>query len=508
MEKLDQCWMTRSPARVYHSGDLGDIIYSLLFARTLGRVVYIIGPSNKHRPRQDMTPARFLWLVPLLARQPWIEAVFWNPQPPPVLTYNLNDFRDSWFSPAYARRRDKQLWKTYQEHFRSAELPQNEPWLVADPAPDSNHPIVIHRSARWRNENFPWPTIAKRYRGQMVFVGLQEEFADWTRRFGNVAEYRPVVDALDMANIIAGSRLFIGNQSLPMAIAMGLKKDLIQETCLDDPDCIFARDNAQFTNGRYDIALPSFTPHPHVTRTTNGTGHIELGPCAGAEGIGDTLMLTPVTRILRDKAVMILPPRMARMAFFFHGQCEVRISEDHPVVPWPGKMLQSAGHLRRLGLPDSDVIPSITLRPGVLEKARAFLSHYPRPLAFCPTCSRHWVNDRQRPLPYWEPLLKELSSRFTILQFGLPDYPLFPKAIRMPFFGLEELAAIYQVISIYLGVNTGDYHLMIAVGGKAAVANPDPWGEHESWTYPLPARVCYGSLNNPDSIKAAFSKLT
>jgi hypothetical protein len=45
--------------------------------------------------------------------------------------------------------------------------------------------------------------------------------------------------------LIAGSELFIGNQSCANAVAEGLKHPLIQETSTIHPDCIYVRPEAQ-----------------------------------------------------------------------------------------------------------------------------------------------------------------------------------------------------------------------------------------------------------------------
>lgn len=506
-DKLDRCWFGRVPVSYYHSGDLGDIIYSLLFARAKGDADYYIGPSEHWRLREQMTQQRFHWIAPLLRRQPWIKSVTWSNKAPVGIDYNLNKFRESWFSKANAHRRDKQLWAIYQEHFGGADLPQNEPWLEADPSLDCAHPVVINRTTRWRNESFPWHDIAAKYRGRMVFVGLPEEYEDWTRRYGKAAEYRAMEDALDMANSIAGAQLFIGNQSLPMAIAFGLGVPVIQETCPNEPDCIFARDNAQYST-KSTLRFPEFRFHRPVSNKPNAQGVVELGPCNGAPGIGDTLMLTPVAKALGDKAVMLLPANMIRMAFLFHGLCQVRQDENHPVFMWPGNTLQSLGHLQAMGLSGVDPIPSINIKPEALEAAQKVLAGIHNPLIFCPTCNHHYVRSRQGPPAFWQSIVLSLSSRYTVLQFGYKEYPTMQGATRAPYLPIETVAAIYKLVGRYIGVNTGDYHLMVAVGGKAVVANPDPWSEAQAWNYPLPNRVAYGKLSNQGTVIEALKRLS
>ncbi len=49
-----------------------------------------------------------------------------------------------------------------------------------------------------------------------------------------------------MANAIGSAKLFIGNQSCPMAIALGLGKNVIQEVWPLNGNCILNRANAVY----------------------------------------------------------------------------------------------------------------------------------------------------------------------------------------------------------------------------------------------------------------------
>jgi hypothetical protein len=51
----------------------------------------------------------------------------------------------------------------------------------------------------------------------------------------------PTSTLLQIARVIAGSRLFVGNQSCPAAIAEGLKHSMILEVYRDLPNCCFER---------------------------------------------------------------------------------------------------------------------------------------------------------------------------------------------------------------------------------------------------------------------------
>jgi hypothetical protein len=116
--------------------------------------------------------------------------------------------------------------------------------------------IVINRTGRYRNWTFPWMTVVRKYKHRLMFVGLEHEWKEFCGHFGYV-EFRRTSNLLEVAELIAGSLLFIGNQSCANAIAEGLKHPMIQETDLEHPDCIFKRSNAQHVPKGHCV-LPGF----------------------------------------------------------------------------------------------------------------------------------------------------------------------------------------------------------------------------------------------------------
>lgn len=231
--------------RFFHSGDLGDIVYGLLFASTLKPIELILGPEPQIGTRVPMTRKTFEWIKPLLESQPWIQTVSYAEAMPEV-DYNLNLFRKTCFK---STRRSVCLFQAYPEHFKTAPLPEDIAWLKVEPKVIPGKPVVIARSARYRNSLFPWKKVAAMYAGRMIFVGLKEEFEGWQSSYGPAAEYYPVQDALEMAQVIAGAKLFIGNQSFPNSLALALNVPLVQETFATVPDCVLHRPNAIYSTG-------------------------------------------------------------------------------------------------------------------------------------------------------------------------------------------------------------------------------------------------------------------
>jgi hypothetical protein len=99
------------------------------------------------------------------------------------------------------------------------------PWLVAD-SPAPSYPIVVHRSPRYHGAvdySFLLGLMDEVY-----CVGSAEERAPF-----EAIGARPIItrDICSLAAVIKGCGVFIGNQSLPLALATGLgKARMIEES--------------------------------------------------------------------------------------------------------------------------------------------------------------------------------------------------------------------------------------------------------------------------------------
>jgi hypothetical protein len=216
-----------------HSGDLGDVIYALPTIRAAGGgILYLYHKPNKTWHGMDVDRAASL--RSLLILQPYIRDVVFCPdgRPPGGSDHDLNGFRDH-------GRRGRNLADMHLATHGLAPEHRDTAWLKVD-QPAIGQPVVFARSVRCRNERFPWRRIWEAYQGTAAFVGTAEEHEDFCRLVGLV----PLVQTenlLAVARVIAGSRLFIGNQSCPAAIAEGLKKPIILEVFPALPNCCFKR---------------------------------------------------------------------------------------------------------------------------------------------------------------------------------------------------------------------------------------------------------------------------
>ena len=114
-------------------------------------------------------------------------------------------------------------------------------WLTVTPDATYADKIVIARSGRYRNAAIDY-SFLKKY-NNLVFVGISAEYEDMRKTVPEL-EWVQVDDFLKLAQIIAGCKFFIGNQSFPFAIAEALKVPRILEAYYEITNVIPEGDNA------------------------------------------------------------------------------------------------------------------------------------------------------------------------------------------------------------------------------------------------------------------------
>jgi hypothetical protein len=244
-----------------HSGTFGDLIYSLSVVKKMGGGTFAVHVGNiekcvaqyGYRP-DEVDPAHqgrfrnadFDLIRPLLTRQPYIDAVtVWTGDH----DVDLDRFRGVLF---------RGFEGNYVEAYhRTFDIPvdaniYNETWLEADAVRVA--PVVINRTFRYRcpNGTGTWQNLLEQANISQngIFVGTQEEHEDFEKSTGFRVNYYPVKDFKELADVIAGADLFMGNQSAAYSIAMGLGKSSVLETIkikpLQNNECYFPRPNCQY----------------------------------------------------------------------------------------------------------------------------------------------------------------------------------------------------------------------------------------------------------------------
>lgn len=189
-------------------------------------------------------PPDFWNIAPLVARQPYIRDVQLHRGE--YISHNLDAFRSVGTKENNIAAR----------HCWALGVPDdviNQQWLFGiDPLPRAK--VIINRTARYQNPLFPWQEVVDKYRDVCAFVGTLAEYWKFTAQFGYVRRVK-TESLLDVARVIAGAELFIGNQSCPAAIAEGFKKPLVLEVFLEMPNTMFERDDVIYcTDG--SLTLP------------------------------------------------------------------------------------------------------------------------------------------------------------------------------------------------------------------------------------------------------------
>lgn len=241
-----------------HSGDRGDIIYSLpVIMQKRGGDLYLdIYPQKRDRLSDGslslLTEEKAISMFRLLRSQPYINSC--NLYKGEEIDYSLDDFRIA-----------GHLWEINicERHCETFDINFNihlKKWLYAKKV-DLPYDIVVARSHRYRNEKVNWGEIYKfclspnHYHKRAVFIGHESEYKDFKKNVGNL-DYLYTKDLYDVARVINSAKIFIGNQSCPYALAEGLKKNVIQEVFEPSPNCIFKRANALYlreSKTEYDL---------------------------------------------------------------------------------------------------------------------------------------------------------------------------------------------------------------------------------------------------------------
>jgi ADP-heptose:LPS heptosyltransferase len=239
--------------------------------------------------------------------------------------------------------------------------------------------------------------------------------------------------------------------------------------------------------------------------------------------LGDTLWVTPLARYEPDLTVWMRgdDAKARSVAPILDGLCKLRL-EPHP--PETAKA-QIRAHvtqqiLAAYGHAGKPSIPRVLLKPEEVMWAVDYLKvvtsgHSSKVVAIVNHCSgsadptnhrAHYVRGSVETYAalaaFW------IGAGYKVLQFG-PKAGFYDRDIVTPIKGavsvrglsVRQLAAVYHVVGKLISPDTGDYHLMLAVGGRAACLVPPHsdqmgyrwWDLHYDQTCwgDEPARVTY-----------------
>lgn len=90
--------------------------------------------------------------------------------------------------------------------------------------------IIINRTERYQNWLINY-FFLKEYGKDVVFAGTPKEYELFKKQWSLDIDYLEVNDFLELAIAINSCKVFVGNQSMAMQIADGVKKDRVLEVC-------------------------------------------------------------------------------------------------------------------------------------------------------------------------------------------------------------------------------------------------------------------------------------
>lgn len=206
-----------------HSGKMGDLLYSLILAKSFGKAnMYINIPTEL----MNINEANIL--LPLIKEQPYInKADIYKKQ---HFDIDLDEFRLIG-NTSYAQLSILFLarWHKYVDPAK--------PWIFINEPKFVNH-IIINRTERYMGR-LDYGSIIRTYPDKCTFIGTEQEHTAFQNFFHCELPYYKTNDLLEAAQVIAGANIFIGNQSVCWAIAEGMKKEgRLLETSIDMPNCI------------------------------------------------------------------------------------------------------------------------------------------------------------------------------------------------------------------------------------------------------------------------------
>lgn len=144
---------------------------------------------------------------------------------------------------------DLGLCKTQPINFSAGNIPRHyfsmmgvydsleKPTLEVKTNERFNNRIVISRSLIYQNKNVDWSILNNFKDVDYYFIGSNMEFKDIATRVKNVKQV-PFKDYNEVAKIIKGCSLFIGNQNMFYSIAESLKVKRMLEVCPYSPNVI------------------------------------------------------------------------------------------------------------------------------------------------------------------------------------------------------------------------------------------------------------------------------
>ncbi len=232
--KINNAIDDKKELNLFHSGPLGDLIYSFPLIKKLSERhkcnLYVNLNKKftyeyyKHTGKGFYIDDRtYNFLIPLLEKQTFISK--FKKYENEKIDVNLDLFREIPIS--FTFNSPRWFFAITGEHFDL-----NNPSLFVDEHAKIKNKIIILRSFRFRNIYINYDFL-KNYEN-LLYVGVEEEYQDLKKSIPNLEMYN-CKDLLEMAQIIKSSKFFLGNMSVGYALSETLKVPRLLEGCPETP---------------------------------------------------------------------------------------------------------------------------------------------------------------------------------------------------------------------------------------------------------------------------------
>lgn len=214
--------------KFHHGPAIGDVIYSLPLMQHLGGGYLYLDPLSPSTRYYD----KFLLAKSFFDRQQCVYETI-------VLLDNEGVFDEQFvdlnsFRYHFSHKKDNLV----RSHFAGLGIkpPRKiDPWLKAKKM-DAFYPIVLHRTMRY-NSLVDYSFLKKIPKKMLYCIGYSEEREIWQNYLDAGEIETKTLD--DMASVINSCGILIGNQSSPLALAVGLGKPRMVERGIQYDNCRF-----------------------------------------------------------------------------------------------------------------------------------------------------------------------------------------------------------------------------------------------------------------------------
>ena len=223
-------------------GTFGDTIYTLCMVKILGGgnmyvklnaldefAQNVLGWRDAGPAKGRYTQRDYELLEPLLKAQDYLDHVaIWNDE---KFDYDFLDHYKFHLIDGHKGNQTECYALTQGMDIHDPALKRkllHEPWLTpVDPIKIPGRPIIVNRTVRYLYgpASDEWQGWVDEGLGEYgAFVGTEQEHADFEDMFKIKIHYQKTEDLLDLARVVQGCEMFIGNQSVALSLAIGLGK--------------------------------------------------------------------------------------------------------------------------------------------------------------------------------------------------------------------------------------------------------------------------------------------